>query len=115
MYGEAISELQKAVQASGRNATCIANLARAYAAAGQKSKAKELLRELQGKSNGMYSHGSEIAMIYASLGDRDQAMIWLRKGYEERFNPGVLLRPGLDPLRSDARFLELEQQIGLPH
>ena len=43
-------------------------------------------------------------MIYASLGDRDQAMNWLEKGYEERFNPGVLLRPGFDPLRSDPRF-----------
>jgi hypothetical protein len=27
-------------------------------------------------------------------------MNWLEKGYEERFNPGVLLRPGFDPLRS---------------
>ena len=32
-------------------------------------------------------------MIYASLGDTDQALNWLEKGYEERFNPGVLLRP----------------------
>ena len=30
-------------------------------------------------------------MIYASLGDTDQAMNWLEKGYEERFNPGVLI------------------------
>jgi hypothetical protein len=42
--------------------------------------------------------------IYASLGDTDQAMSWLEKGFEERFNPGVLLRPGFDPLRSDSRF-----------
>ena len=32
-------------------------------------------------------------MTYASLGDTDQAMNWLERGYEERFNPGVLLRP----------------------
>ena len=30
-------------------------------------------------------------MIYASLGDPDEAMDWLEKGYEERFNPGVLV------------------------
>jgi hypothetical protein len=37
-------------------------------------------------------------MIYASLRDAEQAMNWLEKGYEDRFNPGVLLRPGFDPL-----------------
>jgi hypothetical protein len=29
---------------------------------------------------------------------------WLQRGADERFNPGVLLRPGLDPLRADPRF-----------
>jgi TolB-like protein/Tfp pilus assembly protein PilF len=114
MYRESISELEKAVQLSGRSPTCIANLARAYAADGQQSRAMELLRELEDKSNGIYSHGSEIAMIYASLGDRGQALVWLQKAYEERFNPGVLLRHGFDPLRSDSRFMELVRQVGLP-
>jgi TolB-like protein/DNA-binding winged helix-turn-helix (wHTH) protein/Flp pilus assembly protein TadD len=115
MYAEAITELEKAVQLSGGSPTCMANLARAYAASGQKPKAMKLVRELEDKSNGLYSHGSDIAMIYAALGDRDQAMIWLQKGYDERFNPGVLLRPGLDPLRSDARFVELVKRVGLPN
>jgi hypothetical protein len=41
-------------------------------------------------------------------------MTWLEKGYEERFNPSVLLRPFFDPLRSDSRFQELVHRIGLP-
>ena len=53
-------------------------------------------------------------MIYASLGDVDQAMNWLEKGYKDRFNPGVLLRPGFDSLRSDSRFQDLLHRIGLP-
>lgn len=40
-------------------------------------------------------------------------MGWLEKGYEERFNPGVLLRPGFDSLRSDPQFQNLERRIGL--
>ena len=52
-------------------------------------------------------------MIYAALGDRDQAMAWLERGAAERFNPGVLVRPGLDPLRSDARFSDLLHRVGL--
>ena len=114
MYGEAIAELRKAVQLSGDSPTCIANLARAYVAAGRRSEAEKLLSDLKRRSSSRYSHGSEIAVIYASLGDADQAMAWLEKGYEERFNPGVLLRPGFDPLRSDPRFQALVLRVGLP-
>ena len=99
---EAVAELQKAVQLSGGSPTCIANLARAYVVSGKRSEALKLLGDLKKRSNPGYSNASEIAMIYASLGDTDQAMNWLEKGYEERFNPGVLLRPGFDPLRSDS-------------
>src|SRR5438067_2842597 len=111
---EAVAELQKAVQLSGGSPTCIANLARAYVVSGKRSEAVKLLSDLKKRSNPGYSHASEIAMIYASLGDTDQAMNWLEKGYEERFNPGVLLRPGFDPLRSDSRFQNLVHRIGLP-
>jgi len=113
MYDEAVAELQKAVQLSESSPTCIANLARAYVVSGKRSEALELLNELKKRSNPDYSNASEIAMVYASLGDTDQAMNWLEKGYEERFNPGVLLRPGFDPLRSDSRFQNLVHRIGL--
>ncbi len=114
MYDEAVAEMQKAVQLSGGTPTCIANLARAYVASGKKSEAVKLLSDMMKRSNPGYSNASEIAMIYASLGETDQAMNWLDKGYEERFNPGVLLRPGFDPLRSDSRFQNLLRRVGLP-
>jgi TolB-like protein/DNA-binding winged helix-turn-helix (wHTH) protein/Flp pilus assembly protein TadD len=114
MNHEAVAELQKAVQLSGGSPTCIANLARAYVASGMRSEALKLLSDLKKRSNPGSSHASEIAVIYASLGETDQAMNWLEKGYEERFNPGVLLRPGFDPLRSDTRFEDLVRRIGLP-
>jgi TolB-like protein/DNA-binding winged helix-turn-helix (wHTH) protein/Tfp pilus assembly protein PilF len=114
MYGEAVTELQKGVQLSGGSPTCIANLARAYAASGKRNEAIKLLSDLKKRSNPSYSYGSEIATIYASLGDKDQAMNWLEKAYEERFNPGVLMRPGFDPLRSDPRFEDLIRRIGFP-
>jgi len=113
-YDEAVAEMQKAVQLSGGTPTCIANLARAYVASGKKSEAVKLLSDMMKRSNPGYSNASEIAMIYASLGETDQAMNWLDKGYEERFNPGVLLRPGFDPLRSDSRFQNLLRRVGLP-
>jgi len=114
MYAEAVAELQKAVELSRDSPTCIANLARAYVASGKREEAVKLLNTLKKRSTTGYSNASEIAMIYASLGDTDQAMNWLEKGFEERFNPGVLLRPGFDPLRSDPRFQNLLRRIGLP-
>jgi TolB-like protein/DNA-binding winged helix-turn-helix (wHTH) protein/Flp pilus assembly protein TadD len=114
MYEPAIAELQKAVQLSGGSPTCMANLARAYAASGRRSEAEKLLSDLKKRSNPGASLASEIAMIYTALGDRDQAMNWLEIGYKERFNPGVLLRPGFDPLHSDLRFEDLVHRIGLP-
>jgi TolB-like protein/Flp pilus assembly protein TadD len=114
MHDEAITELQKAIQLSGDSPTCKANLARAYATGGKRDEALRLLSDLKKRSNPGYSYASEIATVYAALGDNGQAMTWLEKGYEERFNPGVLLRPGFDPLRSDPRFQDLVRRIGLP-
>ncbi|MGD0428513.1 MAG: tetratricopeptide repeat protein [Candidatus Acidiferrales bacterium] len=114
MNGEAIAELQKAVELSTGCPTCIANLARAYAASGRTSEVGKLLSDLKSHSNGGYSDAAEVSMVYAALGDKDQAMHWLELGYEQRFNPGVLLRPGFDPLRSDPRFQDLVRRIGFP-
>jgi TolB-like protein/DNA-binding winged helix-turn-helix (wHTH) protein/Flp pilus assembly protein TadD len=114
MFGEAIAELEKATELSGGSPTCIANLARAYAASSRRAEATKLLNDLKRRSAPGFSLASEVAMIYAALGDEDQAMTWLERGYEERFNPGVLLRPGFDPVRSNPRFHKLILRIGLP-
>ena len=52
-------------------------------------------------------------MVYAALGEKAQAMAWLERGYRERFNPGVLLRPGFDSLRADPGFRDLVNRVGL--
>jgi TolB-like protein/DNA-binding winged helix-turn-helix (wHTH) protein/Flp pilus assembly protein TadD len=113
MFPEAVAELQKAIQLSGRSPTFTANLARAYAAMGKKKEAMDLLDDLKQHASPGYSRASEIAAVYIALGDNDQAMTWLEKGFAERFNPGVLLRPGFDPIRSDPRFQNLLHRIGL--
>jgi TolB-like protein/DNA-binding winged helix-turn-helix (wHTH) protein/Tfp pilus assembly protein PilF len=114
MFEPAVAQLQTAVQLSAGSPGCVANLARAYAASGKKEEAVKFLSELKTHSNSTYSHGSEIATVYASLGDFNQAFLWLEKAYEERFNPGVLLRPGFDPLRPDPRFQDIVRRVGLP-
>jgi len=111
-HDEAISELRNAVQLSAGSPTCTANLARAFAVSGRKDEAVQLLDNLKKRSRAT-SNASEIAVVYAALGENDEAMTWLEKGFEERFNPGVLLRPGFDTLRGDRRFQDLERRVGL--
>jgi TolB-like protein/DNA-binding winged helix-turn-helix (wHTH) protein/Tfp pilus assembly protein PilF len=110
---DAIAELRKAVQLSAGSATCTANLARAFAVSGRRNEAVQLLETLKKRATDTYSNAPEIAVVYAALGDADQAMAWLERGYGERFNPGVLLRPGFDALRADRRFQALERRVGL--
>jgi FimV-like protein len=114
MPAEAVVELKQATALSAGSPTCTANLARAYIKLGDRKHAAELLQELQASSRPGFSHAAEIASIYATMGDKDRAMLWLENGAEERFNPGVLIRPGFDPLRSDPRFQSLLRRVGLP-
>ena len=106
--------MSRSMSSFRRTAVRWAWAARAFAASGKRSEAVKLLGELKTRSGPGHANTSEIAMVYASLGDKDQAMNWLEKGYEDRFNPGVLLRPAFDPLRSDPRFQNLVHRIGLP-
>ena len=110
---DAITEFQKAVQLSEGSPICTANLARAYVASGRSHDAAPLLADLKQRSNAAYSNAAEIALVYAALGEKAQAMTWLERGYTERFNPSVLLRPGFDSLREDPRFRDLVGRVGL--
>jgi hypothetical protein len=72
------------------------------------------VKDLEDRQNRYSSTDANIALVYVGLGDRDQAMMWLDKAYQARFNPSILLRPAFDPLRSDSRFQDLLRRIGLP-
>jgi TolB-like protein/DNA-binding winged helix-turn-helix (wHTH) protein/Flp pilus assembly protein TadD len=114
MFGEAIAELQQAIRLTGDSPIFVANLARAYAGSNRMAEAMRLLNNLKKRSDPGSPLVEEIAMIYTALGEKDQAMTWLEKGYQGRFNPGVLERPCFDALRSDPRFQDLVHRIRLP-
>ncbi|HSZ09336.1 MAG TPA: winged helix-turn-helix domain-containing protein [Steroidobacteraceae bacterium] len=113
-YDAAIAEFQQAIALSGHLAAFDANLAHAYAVSGQKSEALKIAKRMETGPNLNPSANASIALIYVGLGDLDQAMAWLNKAYDARFNPSILVRPAFDPLRSDPRFQDLRRRIGLP-
>ena len=110
-YNEAIAEFQKAIELSGGSIPCTSNLAYAYAVSNKRNEAVKILNDVKTRST---RNAAEIALMYVGLGEKDQAMKWLGKAYEEHFNPSILLRPAFDPLRSDPRFQNLVHRIGLP-
>jgi TolB-like protein/DNA-binding winged helix-turn-helix (wHTH) protein/Tfp pilus assembly protein PilF len=114
MHTEAIASLQRAIELSRGNTAFESNLAYVYAVAGRTDEAIKIIKDLEGRPGRPASTDPHIALIYVGLGHRDQAMSWLNKAYEARFNPSILMRPAFDPIRSDARFQDLLRRIGLP-
>jgi TolB-like protein/DNA-binding winged helix-turn-helix (wHTH) protein/Tfp pilus assembly protein PilF len=113
-YEAAIAEFQQAIELSGHLAAFDANLAHVYALAGRKADALKIVKDIEARPDLNPTANACIALIYVGLGDLDQAMNWLNKAYDARFNPAILIRPTFDPLRSDARFRELRRRLGLP-
>ncbi len=116
-YEAAIRELETARTLSGDSERTISGLAYAYAMAGKKAQARQLLAELQKHSNRRYVPSFDIAVVYGALGETDQAFAWLEKSFAERHPWLVMLRvaPKVDKLRSDPRFKELLQRVSAAH
>jgi len=113
MYGEAIAELQKAVQLSAGDPYYESALGHAYAVSGNVKAARRMLALLKSRSRRRYIPAYAIALIYAGLGDKDNAFIWLGKAYDDRSTSLAYLKvdPILNSLRSDPRFVGLVQRI----
>jgi len=70
------------------------------------------LNSMRGKG---YVPALFVSAVYTGLGDRDRAMQWLQKAYDERTEYLIFLNvePMADPLRSDPRFKDLLRRVGL--
>jgi len=75
-----------------------------------------VLAELKRESGRGYVNQYELALIYAGLGEREQAFAYLNTAFRERSDMLVYLNvdPRLDVLRSDARFTDLVRLVGVP-
>jgi serine/threonine protein kinase/Flp pilus assembly protein TadD len=114
-YAEAIAELQKAVELSGRAGGNLASLGLAYGLAGERDEALEILGELKGKYARRETDETNIATVYAGLGDKNQAFTWLEKAFQVRNGqlPGVSYAQEYETLRTDPRYANLMQRMGL--
>jgi DNA-binding winged helix-turn-helix (wHTH) protein/TolB-like protein/tetratricopeptide (TPR) repeat protein len=114
MYAEAIAEMKEAMRLGG-GPPVQGELGYACAVSGNKDQAIKILGELIGLSRQRYVSPFAIALVHVGLGNKDQALEWLNKSYEERSRWLMTMKidPMLDSLRTDPRFVKLLAQIGL--
>ncbi len=117
MFPEAIAEGQRAVALAGDHTWMLLELASTYALAGRKTEMEDSLRRAANLSpGGVLPDNSGTAEVYLALGEVDRALTVLEGAYRCRDGGLILLNadPRFDSLKSDPRFQQLLQRIGLP-
>lgn len=112
LYDKAIAEFRSAAASPH----ILGHLGSTYARAGQTMAANKVIEQLEDHIQRDAIGSYEIALIYAGLGNKEKAFDWLEKSLAQKDKGLVYLKvdPCLDPLRSDPRFNNLVQRVGLP-
>jgi Tfp pilus assembly protein PilF len=86
-----------------------------YAKWGKKAEALRIINELNEQSKSSYVLPESFAYIYAGLGEKDQAIMWLQKSCHQSslYLQSIKVEPMFDELRSDPRFPDLVRCVGL--
>jgi adenylate cyclase len=95
----------------------LAALERGYTEAGFKGAMRRVADLLAARYEKSRSRTGTVglAMTYLKAGDKDKAMDWLEKAFEDRDgNLPYIGRPIWDPLRDDPRFQDLWRRMNLP-
>jgi TolB-like protein len=114
-HAKAIAYLKHARTDTGEMPLMDAALGLAYAVSGKKAETMKLAESFKAAAKKRYIPPTYFGMLFAGLGDKDKAMMWLEKAYEERADGLTWLNvePMLDEVRSDPRFQSLIRRIGL--
>ncbi len=86
-----------------------------YAKMGRREDARRILDQLIEKSRQQYVAADSIAAVYVALGEKDEALRWLDRAFEEHSGSfySYMFRPEFRALRSDPRFADLLRRIGI--
>ena len=118
MYAEALSGFRKArsMTLGSEGSLATSGLGHLYAVTGKRSEALKLADELKQLSTREYVPATSVALIYAGLGDKDQAFEWLERAYDQHAFQlqWITLEPRFDNLRSDPRFQDLLKRMRIP-
>ena len=116
-YDEAIITHEAAYERYDNSLMVIPNLGYAYAMAGKRAEAEQLLAILLRHAEDSYVEPVNVARLYMGLGDHDEAIAWLEQAYGDRslwlntvFGKGQWFY--FDALQSDPRFQDIRARVG---
>jgi Tfp pilus assembly protein PilF len=116
-YGGAIALVEQEMRRVGRLPLLVGILARMQALAGSPKTARELIAELEERSNrGEYVSTISFLNGFLGLGEKERALEILEKAFEAGVSYLVALNVYelFDPVRDDPRFRSLVARVGLP-
>jgi TolB-like protein/tetratricopeptide (TPR) repeat protein len=114
-WDDALAELRRASDLSGGHPMALALIGHVQARAGRTAEARQTLGALLALEPGTYVAPYYKAVLYAGLGDADEAIRWLEVVRESRHVGALFIavEPELASLRGDPRFLDLLRRLGL--
>ena len=112
---EGIGHLERAVAVSRENTMWLGQLGEAYGLAGEREKARGVLRELETLATSTYVSPYHFAYVYTGLGEIERAMEWLERAVAARTGPAYGIKGSflLTPLRAHPRFRALLAHMNL--
>jgi tetratricopeptide (TPR) repeat protein len=110
---EAVGAWEKVLERSGENQLAD-SLRQAYSAGGYIGYLRKRLDHLKASTQTKPAAPLDFAYIYARVGDKEHALEWLEKAYNER-DPWLYLKaePIFDGLREEPGFKDLVRRMGL--
>jgi len=115
MFEESIKDYQYALELSPEDQNYLAALGHVYASSGNTSAARNILDTLFALNKKEHVSPFFVALVYAGLNDKEKALQWLEKAYEEKSGSVRYLKmePRLQNLRNEPRYSALMKKIGL--
>jgi len=112
---DGLAELERAVSMAPGNTLWLGQLGEAHAMAGNATKAREILRQLEERARGAFVSPYHFAYVYTGLGEYDTAMDWLERAAAERTGPTYSIKGSflLAPLHAHPRFRALLRKMKL--
>jgi tetratricopeptide (TPR) repeat protein len=116
MHDEAIREWESALRILGYKDLANA-MDRSFKSGGYKGALKECVSGMEmARAQGAPIPSFVLAEVYSYLGDRDHALAWLEKAYEERDDAlsGLKFDVFWDNIRQDPRYQDLLRRMNFP-